>query len=307
MSNEVKRKLLIADDTPANIKVLGEALRKDYQIVVATNGINVLKIANSANPPDLILLDVMMPEMDGYEACKRLKANKLTSQIPVIFITAKSQEEDIAYGFKIGGIDYITKPISIPILKARVRTHMELKRHRDALQAMARVDGLTGVSNRLGYDEFITMEWRRACRNKAPISLVIIDIDFFDEYNDCYGETLGDDCLKRVASTLGSMVRRPGDLIARCGGMEFAAILPSTDKSGVLHIAEKMREAVQKLEIEHCKSPASPYVTVSVGCKTVDPTPGDNPEELARRAEQALALAITAGGNRMVDGSSIGE
>ncbi|MBL4865193.1 MAG: diguanylate cyclase [Pseudomonadales bacterium] len=307
MSDEVKRKLLIADDTPANIKVLGEALRHDYKIIVATNGLEVLKIMESGSLPDLILLDVMMPDMDGYETCKRLKANALTAQIPIIFITAKSQEDDEAYGFKLGAVDYITKPISIPILKARVNTHMELKRHRDALVQMARIDGLTGVSNRLGYNDFMDMEWRRACRNNLPISLIMIDIDYFKQYNDSYGHIMGDECLKRVATALASLVRRPGDLVARYGGEEFAAILPDTDRAGVQFIAEKMRKCVESLKIDHCESSVGPHVTVSIGCFSVNPNPGEQPEELASRADKALYSAKKCGRNRVIEADSEGE
>lgn len=210
-------KLLIVDDAPINIQLLNDVLKDDVRVFFATNGSDALKIA-STTIPDLILLDIMMPEMDGYEVCRKLKTDPLLRDIPVIFITAKSQQEDEATGLELGAVDYITKPFSPGIVRLRVRNHLELKRQRDLLGRLSFLDGLTGLPNRRGFDEFLSREWRRAVRNKSHISIVMIDIDKFKDYNDSYGHLAGDDCLKKVAAILENSLDRAADFVARYGG-----------------------------------------------------------------------------------------
>ena len=195
-----KQTVLIVDDAPANIKILGEVFKGSYKVRIATTGPKGLDIAMSPNPPDLILLDIVMPDMDGYEVCRRLKASKRTQNIPVIFITGKSEEADETMGLELGAVDYITKPFSLPIVKARVKTHMELKRHRDILENLSALDGLTGIPNRRRFDEFFEREWLRALREPALLSMIIIDIDFFKAFNDNYGHQAGDEVLCRKSN-----------------------------------------------------------------------------------------------------------
>lgn len=243
------RSVLIVDDVPVNIQVLAEALREEYRVRIAANGPNALAIAASDDPPDVILLDVMMPEMDGYEVCRRLKNDPETKDIPVIFVTAKSSSEDEVLGLNIGAVDYITKPFSIPVVKARVRTQVQLKVRTELLERLAMVDGLTGIANRRSFDQNLEHEWKRATRNALPISVVMIDIDHFKNYNDNYGHGAGDVCLQQVAGALRSVIQRPADLVARYGGEEFAALLPETDVQGAEMIASAMREAVSSLKL----------------------------------------------------------
>jgi PleD family two-component response regulator len=205
---ERRQTVLIVDDSQTNVMVLGEALNEEHDLLVATSGREALAMA-AAHSPALILLDIIMPDMDGYEVCARLTAAPATRDIPVIFVTSMSKDEDEERGLEIGGMDYITRPFSIPIIRARVRIHLELKRYRDFLENLVATDGLTGIPNRRQFDEFMVKEWRRAVRNRLPISLILMDIDFFKAYNDHYGHLAGDDCLKRLAEELRGCLRRP--------------------------------------------------------------------------------------------------
>lgn len=293
------RSVLIVDDVPINIHILTETLRADYRVRVAANGAKALDIAASDDPPDIILLDVMMPIMDGYEVCYRLKNDPRTKDIPVIFITAKSTSEDEARGLNLGAVDYITKPFSIPVVKARVRTHVELKIRTELLERLAMVDALTGIANRRSFSQRLDLEWKRASRNALPISVVMIDIDHFKAYNDHYGHGAGDDCLQRVARALDSEIHRPMDMVSRYGGEEFAALLPETDAEGSLVLANGFLQAVSALKLSHEYSPTADHVTVSVGHATTNAKPERSPQELVNAADNALYEAKNQGRNRI--------
>ncbi|MDP2903378.1 MAG: diguanylate cyclase, partial [Methylovulum sp.] len=233
--------ILIVDDDPTNVRILAEILNPFYRIKVANNGADALEVAQR-DQPDLILLDVMMPEMDGFEVCRRLKANSQTQKIAVIFVTAKNTSADEEFGLNLGAVDYITKPFIISIVKARVSTHIRLKQQADLLESLALLDGLTHISNRRRFDETLASEWKRAKRDETPLSLLMIDIDNFKQYNDFHGHGAGDICLQRVAAELSKALSRPGDLVARYGGEEFVVILPDTPLNAALQIAESLRE-----------------------------------------------------------------
>ncbi len=292
-----KQRILIVDDEPANIKVLGNALKEEYQISFATGGEQALKIAGSDT--DLILLDIMMEDMNGYEVCRKLKNSSKTGNIPVIFITAMSNEEDETRGLEAGAVDYITKPFSMPIVKARVRTHLELKRHRDMLEHLSALDGLTGIPNRRRFDEFLEQEWKRAVREASYLSLIMIDIDYFKKFNDNYGHCAGDDCLRKVAITLSESVSRPSDLVARYGGEEFAAILPKTDREGTVFVADTMRKRIESLRIPHSYSKTGIYLTVSLGTATIIPSLHTTPSTLINGSDRALYEAKRSGRNQL--------
>lgn len=295
-----KRTILVVDDTPANIGLLGQVLGAEYEILFATNGYDALNIALTEKV-DLILLDVMMPGMDGFETCSRLKADPATSDIPVIFISALSQDLDETRGLDLGAIDYITKPIRPAILTARVRNHLELKRHRDILKELSFLDGLTGIPNRRRFDEALDMEWRRALRAGIPLSLIMMDIDFFKQFNDSYGHIAGDDCLRQVATAISKVSQRPGDLVARYGGEEFVALLPATDANGALFIAEKIQHVIKELAIPHASSAVSPAVTLSIGVVTSIPQLQNKATNLLEAADQNLYEAKRSGRNRIVN------
>lgn len=290
--------VLLVDDAPANLSLLSHILREDYRLQLANSGAKALELV-SRTPPDLILLDVMMPEMDGYEVCRRLKANPDTRDIPVLFITAKNQTEDEELGLSLGAMDYIRKPISPPIIKARVRNHIALKQQTDTLKNLSFMDGLTQVANRRYFDSVLDKEIRRSARQQQPLALLMIDVDFFKPFNDHYGHGAGDDCLVQVASAMRRVIQRPMDLLARYGGEEFVALLPETNVAGAVQVAEILRLAVADMQLAHAHSNAAAHITVSigVGCNMDDlqlPT-----AELLKRADQALYQAKAAGRNRV--------
>ncbi|CAG0978873.1 Cyclic di-GMP phosphodiesterase [Burkholderiales bacterium] len=292
--------ILAVDDAPENLQVLNAVLKDHYRVKVATSGERALALATGAEPPDLILLDVMMPGMDGYEVCARLKEDPRTRDIPVLFVSARDEEEDEARGLALGAIDYIVKPIRPSIVQARVRNHLELKRSRDLLARLTTVDHLTGISNRRRYDEYLELEWRRAARDQTPIALIAIDIDHFKAYNDLYGHPKGDTCLIAVAQALAQSVSRTPDLIARCGGEEFACVLPGTDAIGASHLADEMLTRVLALEMEHARSATHEKVTVSIGVAAMIPDPEEPAQTLVALADAALYQAKAEGRNRVV-------
>ncbi|MBT0664107.1 PleD family two-component system response regulator [Geobacter pelophilus] len=291
-------KVLVVDDAPINIQLLNDALQENHRVFFATNGKDALKIA-ATSLPDLILLDIMMPDMDGYEVCRKFKADPLLKDIPIIFITAMSQQEDESSGLELGAVDYITKPFNPSIVRLRVRNQLELKRQRDLLGRLSCMDGLTGLHNRRGFDEFIDREWRRAIRNRSPMSIIMIDIDHFKDYNDAYGHLAGDDCLKRVAYLLEASLERPADFIARYGGEEFICVLPDTEMPGTLVLAEKLRLAIESAAIPHQFSMVAPCVTISLGAISEIPSPASDSKELLNRADKLLYLAKRKGRNQV--------
>jgi diguanylate cyclase (GGDEF)-like protein len=295
--------ILVVDDAPINVKVLAKALDQDYLVKVAISGAEALMVAQSEPHPDLILLDVMMPEMDGFEVLRCLKANPDTQKIPVIFITAKATEADEEAGLQLGAVDYITKPISVPVTKARVRNHIALKLQADLLEAVSRIDPLTQIPNRRRLDENLETEWKRAIRDGKPLSILMIDIDHFKDYNDHYGHGAGDECLCRVAKALLRGISRPGDMVARYGGEEFAVILPSTDLYPAVQIAEHLRQLVIGLDLPHAFSSTGPRVSVSIGCATTDGgLQLNSPAELLRLADARLYQSKRLGRNRVSAG-----
>lgn len=295
----MKPKILIVDDIPSNIKILIDTLKnQDYEILATTAGITALNIA-TAEIPDLILLDITMPNMDGYEVCVRLKANVLTRHIPVIFITARDEEEEEARGFELGAVDYISKPIKPAVTRARVKTHLELKKQRDILENLSNLDGLTGIPNRRRFDEMLEQEWQHAIRSHLPLSLIMIDIDYFKRFNDHYGHSAGDVCLKQVAQTLATAIERKTDFIARYGGEEFVCILPMTDAKGTFVIAKKLQRSIFFLNIPHVDSLVADRITISQGIATIFPTSVINHKTLMEVVDKALYQAKAAGRNQI--------
>ncbi len=297
--NKKPPKILIVDDEQINIDVLVDLLASDYKIIVARSGEQALKRLESPELPDLIVLDIMMPQMNGYEICKIIKENRRTQNIPVIFLTVLSDVDEEKRGFDVGAVDFITKPFSPPIVKARVHTHVTLKQNREQWEELAREDVLTGISNRRCFNEVLLIEWNRAKRSKSSLSLLLIDVDFFKLYNDNYGHAKGDECLRRVADTLKSEMKRSSDLLARFGGEEFACILPETDKEGALAVAENLLDVLRMEDIAHEYSKISNRLTLSIGVASVIPTHDDRHESLIETADKALYLAKDRGRNRI--------
>jgi diguanylate cyclase (GGDEF)-like protein len=299
MAEEKKSSILIVDDSRIIIKTLVSIFEKEYRIKIALDGYEALRIAESEDQPDIILLDITMPGMDGYETCRRLKQSPITKDIPVIFITGREDSEDEERGLILGAIDYVIKPIRPAIIMARVRNHLELKYLRDRLKEQTLVDGLTGLPNRRRFDEQLRAEWNRAQRHGKPLSILMIDIDFFKKYNDTYGHLGGDDCLKSVAAALLGQAKRGTDLMARWGGEEFSCLLPETTVDQAAAIAEGMRKAVQDLRIPHSDSSVSPHVSISLGLSSCVPSEGYTIPGLTKAADEALYKAKQQGRNRV--------
>jgi diguanylate cyclase (GGDEF)-like protein len=285
------KKILIVDDLPTNIKVLGELLRGKYELLVATNGLKAIAIAKE-KMPDLILMDVMMPEMDGFSAAEVIKKDELTSDIPIIFITAKGETSDIVKGFEAGGQDYITKPPNPEELFARVNTHLELKQSKQAikdyaaelkkanselqelnakLEFMAWHDQLTGLPNRRHMRNRIKDEQARSARNNKLFALVMGDIDNFKHVNDTYGHEAGDNVLKHISQIIMSSLRNQ-DSMSRWGGEEFLILLPETDVKGAVTASEKIRLKVEEEPLEY--NGENIHVTITLGVAEYDESRG---------------------------------
>lgn len=294
-------RLLVVDDQPINIRTLYHIFRTDHEVFMATGGAQALAFCRDT-PPDLILLDVVMPGMDGLEVCRQLKANSATADIPVIFVTAQSDPMDETRALEAGGIDFITKPVTPAVVRARVKTHLTLKAQNDLLRALAFLDGLTGVANRRRFDEALQTEWRRCRRSHSPLALLMIDIDHFKRYNDRYGHQAGDACLQAVATALKNAFGRAHDLVARYGGEEFACLMPECDLPACSGKAEELRRAVAALAIPHADSPTAGITTISVGVAAVTPTGVDGADKLLATADAALYAAKSSGRNRVCIG-----
>lgn len=290
--------ILIVDDEPINCQILEVMLGLKYKIYVALSGTEALALAEQ-HQPDLVLLDVIMPDMDGFEVFRRLRMIESLVNVPVIFVTALEGAADELCGLKLGAADYIAKPYNLEITRHRVKNHLELKRQRDLLVNISLTDVLTGIPNRRRFDELLELEWKRAVRSGAMLSLLMIDIDCFKQYNDTYGHVSGDECLKKIARTLCQTLKRPFDLMARYGGEEFGCVLPETDAAGAVHVAEVLREKVESLNIPHDCSQVAPYVTVSVGVASMVPSLSMSFITLVEEADAALYKAKTGGRNRV--------
>ncbi|VXC57138.1 Diguanylate cyclase (GGDEF) domain-containing protein [Pseudomonas sp. 8Z] len=291
-------KLLLVDDQSLNIRLLHELFRAECDVYMATSGEQALKMSRDLFP-DLILLDVMMPDMDGHEVCRRLKAATETSHIPVIFVTGKGHEDDEVVGFELGAVDYIRKPFHSVVVRARVLNHLKLKLQSDVLREMAMLDGLTGIPNRRSFDQRFEIAHAHARREQNPLSLLMIDVDHFKKYNDFYGNLRGDQCLRDIAQALNASVRRPHDQASRFGGEEFAVLLPDTDEAGALNVAQQLQVAIEQLGVEHQASEIARRVTLSIGAATLLPTSIASQEQHLRWADEQLYRAKSEGRNRI--------
>lgn len=294
-----KPKILIVDDLTENVDLLMFILKSDYIVSGALNGEMALQIAQE-NKPDLILLDIVMPDMNGYEVCRQLKSNESTKDIPIIFITALSEALNEARAFSAGAVDYIAKPFTPLIVKARIQTHINLKIKTDMLEQLVELDGLTGIFNRRKFDVLLNNEWNRALRKQKPISLMLIDIDHFKLFNDNYGHANGDECLKKIAECMKNSFMRSSDAVCRYGGEEFAVILPETDLEGAENLAEIFRLGIEALNITHEYSETADHVTASIGVATVIPDPPNNsPSDFIEIVDTMLYESKRKGRNRV--------
>jgi diguanylate cyclase (GGDEF)-like protein len=293
-----KPRLLVVDDQAINIQVMYQTFAVDCQVFMATSGEQALSICKT-NPPDLILLDVVMPEMDGFEVCRRLKADPTTSHIPVIFVTAHTDAAQETHGLSVGAVDFIAKPVNPDVVRARVKTHLTLKFQSDLLRKLVFLDGLTGVFNRRYFDQQLNTEWARASRNNSMLSLILLDVDFFKLYNDHYGHQAGDDALRTIAATLKTSLRRPADLVARYGGEEFVCVLPETSFEDALTLAKILERKIREKAIPHACSSVGPTVTISLGLATREADAVGEAASLLALADQQLYQAKHSGRGRV--------
>ncbi|NET09988.1 MAG: diguanylate cyclase [Symploca sp. SIO2B6] len=313
--------ILIVDDNSNNRKILSETLSgQGMRIITACNGEDALEKL-SDNAVDLILLDVMMPGLNGFDTCDIIKKNPEICDIPVIFMTALTDVKHKVKGLTMGGVDYVTKPFHPLEVVARVNVHLQLRainrelqleaaRHQQtaykleranhALARLANIDGLTQVANRYCFDEALSGEWLRLSRENKPLGLLICDVDHFKLYNDYYGHQAGDECLRSVARTIHQSVRRPADLVARYGGEEFVVLLPDTSYEGVFCVGEAIRSAIAALSIPHEKSVHYLVVTISIGGCSIIPDYTKPPHSIIEPADKALYQAKHQGRNQCI-------
>lgn len=290
--------VMIVDDVPANIRALVKALSADHEIVAATRGRDALKMVEQAQP-SLILLDVEMPDIDGYEVCRQLRESPIAGEIPIIFVTSRHDEEDELRGLQAGAVDYITKPFREAIVRARVRSHLQLKRYRDLLRDRSYRDGLTGIPNRLKFDDFLQRQIDLSLRQQKPLALIMADVDCFKRFNDRFGHLAGDDCLRKLARAMSAAVREGVDMVARYGGEEFACVLPDADAAIARSVAERLGAEVRKLGIAHPDGAANGVVSLSLGLAMLNGVAGETAESLIARADRALYLAKETGRDRI--------
>ena len=290
--------LLIVDDEKHNRALLTEVLQGENRIILAKDGRQAIERARE-HRPDLILLDVLMPEMDGYAVIRALKNDDQTRNIPVIFITALDSAGDEERGLELGAVDYISKPFNPAIVRVRIRNHLASVHQRRLLEQMAMIDSLTGIPNRRRFNEVFEQEWRRCMRDGSPISLIVVDVDHFKIFNDTYGHAAGDEVLRRIARTLSTSLRRPGDFVARYGGEEFVILLPGIDSDGARNLAEHTRTDVEAEHIPHAVSEVAPWITISLGGATRTPRETTPSPELFCLADTYLYEAKHSGRNRV--------
>lgn len=301
----VRGKILLVDDQVVNIKILHQLLQADYDIYMARDGHQAIDMCNKVQP-DIVLLDIEMPMLNGFDVCAHLKSDPNTQNVAVIFVSGHFDEDKEAKGFQLGAVDFIHKPINPVITKARIKNQIRLKLNTDLLRSIALLDGLTGVANRRQFEQMLPVSWLQCAREKQPLTIILLDIDFFKHFNDTYGHTEGDICLRTVAQKIQDTVNRPYDLVARFGGEEFICVLPNTDLIGGTYVAQQIVDSVLSLKLAHKNSPISAFVTISAGVSTVVPKYDMSNKILVEAADKQLYLAKDRGRNRVL-GCSVEE
>ena len=297
MSEDEKHTILIVDDETINIRALSQVLRPEYTVYMARDGRTAIETAESVTP-DLILLDIIMSDMSGYEVITELKNSDRTREIPVIFITGLSGVEDEEKGFLLGAVDYITKPFNNTIVRARIRQHLQTLRQLRMIKRLGVIDPLTDIANRRGFNERLEIEWAHAIRDKSTLSMLMIDIDHFKRYNDTYGHPQGDVLLQTIAAIFHQTLVRSTDFAARWGGEEFTVLLPGTNTDGALKIAERIRSDVERTAVPRADG-SDTHVTISIGVYSQSPQPGDLANDFVTGADKALYAAKNSGRNKV--------
>ena len=292
-----KPTILVVDDMTTTLLLLHDLLKDTYEVKIAKSGTKALEILESPNDIDLILLDIEMPDINGYDVCKRIKNNETIKNIPIIFITGRTSQEDEEYGLNLGAIDYITKPFNKAIVKLRIKNYLDLKIKNDMLEKLSMYDGLTNIRNRRYFDETFEKTFSEIKRDKKSLAVLMIDIDFFKPYNDNYGHGQGDETLRKVAKALEKTIKRASDFVARYGGEEFVILLKDINKDGVEAVANNLLNAVRELKITHEFSKIENYVTVSIGASFYNSNSDVTKLELLLKADETLYNVKNSGRN----------
>ena len=291
-------KILVIDDSAVQAEYLRSILKEEYDVTVCNTAREGLAAAKEGCF-GLILLDIVMPDMDGFILLRELKETDLTKHIPVIMLTSLSDVQYEERGLLMGAVDYVAKPFSPVIIRARVNTHIQLYHYQMEFKQQAMVDQLTGVANRRRYEGESLSKWREAIRFGMPLSICMFDIDKFKLYNDTFGHPAGDQVISAVAKTASSYFQRSMDLFARYGGEEFIAVFVGSDGHNAFEFLKTIRQAVEDLHIPHC-SPGGRWVTVSVGGVSLIPKVGDSYDTYLKLADTMLYDAKRLGRNRVV-------
>lgn len=297
MLSKEKYKILVVDDQMINIMSLAQILSPEHEVIVAADGENAIEIAVK-HIPDLILLDIIMPDMDGYEVLAKLRDLDGTKDIPVIFITGLTNTEYEEKGLMMGAVDYITKPFQSTIVKARVKTHLKIVSYVRTIERLCMIDTLTELSNRRGFEYKINSEWMRAVKDKLPLSILMIDVDRFKMYNDTHGHQQGDLLLQELANVFVQTLERPADFASRWGGEEFAVLMPETELNCALCIAEQIRRNTER-KVINCPDGRETSVTISIGVNSISPSPDDTIGMFISTADKALYMAKNSGRNKV--------
>ncbi len=311
-------KILVAEDNLADRLIIRRHLQSmQHEVMLAQNGEEAIDLFKKKDP-ELVLLDVRMPEMDGYSTVKKIRSLDMEWR-PILFLSSNTGPEAFVAGIKAGGDDYLYKPINRDILEAKliamerivamrnqlITVTAELAWENEKAQQIANIDGLTGLANRRYLDQVLEQEIKRAARDKQPLTVIMIDIDYFKHYNDHFGHLAGDDVLRKVARLFQSSVNRAADLVSRFGGEEFCIILPNTGLQGGEEIAEELRKSVLEARIPHAEDLEAPWLTISLGISCQVPEVDTSLEELIHVADEALYQAKATGRNRVCSVNSM--
>jgi diguanylate cyclase (GGDEF)-like protein len=306
--------ILVVDDSRTIRAGIGNLVaRMGHDVIEAEDGERALELFRHERP-DLVLIDVSMPVMDGYEATRQMRQMSPDDWVPIIFLSSMEADQDLDRAIEAGGDDYLVKPVSYVVLNAKIRALRRLETMRRKLlditsqlaianrelERISRQDGLTGIANRRYFDSYMLGEMQRAARAREPLSMILIDVDFFKLYNDCYGHQAGDECLRQIAAILHKAARRPADLPARYGGEEFAMVLPDTILEGAIDVAKSIQHLVAEAALPHPRSEVGAAVTLSLGIASMRPDQNSLPEHLIEHADAALYQAKHQGRNRFV-------
>ncbi|MDR3012702.1 MAG: diguanylate cyclase [Chitinispirillales bacterium] len=300
MIEMIRNSILVVDDEKANLLLLSRILDEKYDVYTAKDGASAIKKAAELLP-DLILLDIVMPDMSGYEVLDALKRQSVTRAIPVIFVTKLSSPDEEEKALSYNAVDYITKPFRPNIIKLRIRTQIRSVNQIRTIERLSMTDQLTEIPNRRSFDNRMNVEWRTSIRETSPIGILMLDIDRFKNYNDTYGHQQGDKVLYAVAKCIEKSLTRPRDFAARWGGEEFSALLPNTDLGGAEEVAERIRVNVEQLKIpcEKCPDGMASSVTISVGAASVIPDNDSSLDRFISLADNALYEAKRTGRNKV--------